>query len=177
MLFIFTLSVFSCKIMLIMGIYGFSSRNGCVVMAKDQDKRLSSVNEEEFEIFGAHKTREQIKAEEKARKQAEREAMAAERIFGILPPDQKEELYSLFREFEECSTPESKFAHAMDNFQPLLLNDSNDGADWIEHKVKRSQVTERQKKSALGAREIWEYSLGLIEKNVERGNIIDDAEK
>ena len=109
--------------------------------------------------------------------QAEREAMAAERIFGILPPDQKEELYSLFREFEECSTPESKFAHAMDNFQPLLLNDSNDGADWIEHKVKRSQVTERQKKSALGAREIWEYSLGLIEKNVERGNIIDDAEK
>ena len=109
--------------------------------------------------------------------QAEREALAAERIFGLLPSDQRDELYSLFREFEECETPESKFAHAMDNFQPLLLNDSNDGGDWREHSVKRSQVTERQKKSALGSREIWEYSLRLIEKNVGRGNIIDDAEK
>ena len=109
--------------------------------------------------------------------QAERETLAAERIFGLLPSDQRDELYSLFREFEECETPESKFAHAMDNFQPLLLNDSNDGGDWREHNVKRSQVTDRQKKSALGSREIWEYSLRLIEKNVGRGNIIDDAEK
>ena len=109
--------------------------------------------------------------------QAEREALAAERIFGLLPSDQRDELYSLFREFEECETPESKFAHAMDNFQPLLLNDSNDGGDWREHNVKRSQVTDRQKKSALGSREIWEYSLRLIEKNAGRGNIIDDAEK
>lgn len=47
-------------------------------MAKELDKRTASAQEEEFEIFGAHKTREQIKAEEKARKQAEREALRRE---------------------------------------------------------------------------------------------------
>ena len=34
--------------------------------------------DESLEIFGEHKTRQQIKAEEKARKQAEREALKAE---------------------------------------------------------------------------------------------------
>ena len=67
--------------------------------------------------------------------QKEREEKAAERIFGMLPEDQKAELKSLFEEFEAYETPEAKFARAMDNFQPLLLNDSNDGGDWKEHGV------------------------------------------
>ena len=62
--------------------------------------------------------------------QAEREEKAAQRIFGLLPEDQKNEFYALFREFEDYETPESRFAHVMDNFQPLMLNNSNDGGDW-----------------------------------------------
>lgn len=59
--------------------------------------------------------------------QAQREEKAAKRIFGLLPSDQEKELKSLFYEFEENQTPEARFAHAMDNFQPLLLNNSNNG--------------------------------------------------
>ncbi|MBP3629191.1 MAG: HD domain-containing protein, partial [Anaerotignum sp.] len=62
--------------------------------------------------------------------QAERERLAAERIFGLLPDDQKEELKGLFEEFEAGETAEAKFARTMDNMQPLLLNNSNDGGDW-----------------------------------------------
>ena len=106
--------------------------------------------------------------------QKDREEKAAERIFGMLPEDQKAELKSLFEEFEEYETPEAKFARAMDNFQPLLLNDSNDGGDWKEHGVCRSQIMGRHKKTRLGSEEIGQYSEELIMENVKKGNIRDE---
>ena len=57
--------------------------------------------------------------------QKAREDAAKERIFSLLPEDQKAELIALFDEFEDNKTPEAKFAHAMDNLQPLMLNNSN----------------------------------------------------
>ena len=105
--------------------------------------------------------------------QREREKKAAERIFGLLPNDQKEELHRLFEEFEAYETPESRFAHAMDNLQPLLLNNSNDGGDWRKHGVTKSQVMKRQSKTELGSKEIWKYTKKIIEKNVKKGNIQD----
>ena len=106
--------------------------------------------------------------------QKEREEKAAERIFGMLPEDQKTELKSLFEEFEAYETPEAKFARAMDNFQPLLLNNSNDGGDWKEHGVCRSQIMGRHKKTRLGSAEIGQYSEELIMENVKQGNIRDE---
>ena len=106
--------------------------------------------------------------------QKEREERAAERIYGLLPDDQREELRALFEEFEAGETPEARFARTMDNFQPLLLNDSNGGADWREHKVTKSQVTGRQKRSIIGSKEIWEYTSELINENVKKGNIKDE---
>ena len=106
--------------------------------------------------------------------QKERETKAADRIFGLLPDDQRDEWRALFDEFEENQTPEAKFAHAMDNFQPLLLNDSNDGGDWRAHGVNRSQVMGRQQKTQQGSEEIWQYSRSLVEKHVEKGNIKKD---
>lgn len=105
------------------------------------------------------------------RTQKEREGKAAERIFGMLPSDQKEHLKALFEEFEEGKSPEAKIAHVMDNLQPLLLNDCNDGKDWRAHGVKREQVLNRQKSSELGSKDIWEFTKELIEKNVMKGNI------
>ena len=107
--------------------------------------------------------------------QKEREEKAADRIFGLLPDDQRDELRALFEEFEAYETPESRFAHVMDNFQPLLLNDSNDGEDWREHTIHKSQVMRRQSKNALGSKEIWDHVEKLINENVEKGNIVDDA--
>lgn len=106
--------------------------------------------------------------------QKEREERAADRIYGILPDDQRDELRALFEEFEAGESAEAKFARTMDNLQPLLLNDSNGGADWREHKVKKSQVVGRQKRSILGSEAIWEYTSELINKNVKKGNIIDE---
>lgn len=103
--------------------------------------------------------------------QKEREKQAAERIFGLLPVDQKEHLIGLFEEFEACETAEARFARAMDNFQPLLLNDANNGRDWREHEVNSSQVIGRQIKTRLGSEEIFAYIERLIEQNIQKGNI------
>lgn len=106
--------------------------------------------------------------------QKERETQAAERIFGLLPEDQKVELKGLFEEFEAYETPESKFAHTMDNFQPLLLNHSNDGGDWKAHDVCKTQIMNRHKKTRLGSEIIGEYAEQMIKENVEKGNIRDE---
>ena len=106
--------------------------------------------------------------------QKERESKAADRIFGLLPNDQKEELYALFEEFEEGKTPEARFAKTMDNLQPILLNDCNNGKDWRLHGVNKTQVLNRQKSSQLGSEEIWTFTQELIEKNVDKGNIKDE---
>ncbi|MDD5900137.1 MAG: HD domain-containing protein, partial [Lachnospiraceae bacterium] len=79
--------------------------------------------------------------------QKAREDAAKERIFSILPEEQKNELIALFDEFEECETAESKFAHAMDNLQPLLLNNSNNGSDWQGHNVTVDQIYKRHSKT------------------------------
>ena len=106
--------------------------------------------------------------------QKDREERAAERIYGLLPDDQRDELRALFEEFEAGETPEARFAKTMDNFQPLLLNDSNGGADWREHKVTKSKVVGRKIKSIIGSKDIWEYTSGLIDENVKKGNIIEE---
>lgn len=106
--------------------------------------------------------------------QREREEKAADRIFGLLPADQTAELRGLFEEFEAQETKEARFVKVMDNFQPLLLNESNEGEDWKSWEIKKSQVMKRQEKTELGSIEIWKYIRDMIEKNVENGNILDE---
>ncbi|MBP3683720.1 MAG: HD domain-containing protein [Oscillospiraceae bacterium] len=106
--------------------------------------------------------------------QKAREEKAADRIFGLLPEDQRAELRALFEEFEAYETPEAKFARAMDNFQPLLLNTSNDGGDWKEHNVTRSKIMSRHSKTALGSKVIGEYSREIIDEHVRKGNLSGD---
>ena len=105
--------------------------------------------------------------------QKEREEKAAERIFGLLPEYQKNEMRALFEEFEAYETPEARFAHTMDNLQPLLLNHSNGGGDWKEHGVCKSQIYQRNKKTNTGSEKLWEHMKGLIRENIEKGSIKD----
>ncbi len=105
--------------------------------------------------------------------QAEREKKAADRIFGILPKDQEEKLKGLFNEFEENVTAEARFAHAMDNLQPLLLNDSNGGSDWKEHGIAVSQVKKRQEKCKGSSAVLFDEIMRIIEKNHKAGNLKD----
>ena len=106
--------------------------------------------------------------------QKEREEKAAERIFGLLPQDQRGEIRALFDEFEAYETPEARFAHVMDNFQPMLLNDSNGGNDWREHGVAKSQIYRRNAKTGTGSEIIWEYMKTLVDENISKGNIREE---
>lgn len=106
--------------------------------------------------------------------QAKREALAVERIFGMLPDDQREELRALFYEFEEGVTPEAKFARAMDNVQPLLLNDYNNGGDWRKHKVTKTKIKTRNERTKIGSQTLWEHVMNIVDDNVTKGNIIDE---
>ena len=75
--------------------------------------------------------------------QKAREEAAKERLYSMLPDDQKEELMAIFEEFEAWETPEAKFARAMDNLQPLLLNNSNGGGDnIIRENIKNGNIKE-----------------------------------
>ncbi len=103
--------------------------------------------------------------------QKAREDAAKERIYSLLPDDQKQALQSIFDEFEQNSTPEARFAHAMDNLQPLLLNDSNDGGDWREHQVTAAQVYGRQSKTAEGSQKLYEITDELLQKHIKKGNL------
>ena len=103
--------------------------------------------------------------------QKAREDAAKERIFSLLPEDQKAELISLFDEFEENRSPESKYAHAMDNLQPLILNNSNGGGDWREHRVTASTVYGRQEKTRLGSEKLYEVTDQIIQDNIRKGNL------
>lgn len=109
---------------------------------------------------------------ENKKTQKAREDAAKERIFSLLPEDQKKELIELFDEFEAYETPEAKFARAMDNLQPLILNDSNEGADWKAHGVNASQVYGRQGKTVLGSKKIFDEVIDtIIKDHIEKGNI------
>lgn len=103
--------------------------------------------------------------------QQERENAAKERLYSILPEDQKEELILIFDEFEANETAEAKYAHAMDNLQPLILNHSNGGSDWKEHKVSAEQVYGRQSKTKLGSEKLFEYTDEIIKEHIKKGDI------
>jgi putative hydrolase of HD superfamily len=107
--------------------------------------------------------------------QRERELKAADRIFALLPKDQAQKLRALCDEFEAEQTPESKFAHTMDNIQPAMLNNSTNGKVWAENKISLSQILERNKITPEGSETLWEYSLNnFIMPNVEDKKIIKD---
>ena len=108
---------------------------------------------------------------ENLKTQKAREDAAKERIFSILPEEQAREFMEIFDEFEAYETPESKFAHAMDNIQPLILNDSNNGGDWRAHSVTVEQIYGRQSKTKLGSERLFEVTDEIIKKNIKKGNL------
>ncbi|MBQ2981072.1 MAG: HD domain-containing protein [Lachnospiraceae bacterium] len=105
---------------------------------------------------------------------AEREKKAADRIFGMLSPEQGQYFMDLWLEFEEASTPEAKFATAIDSVQPLMLNDASNGLAWREHEVAASKVRDRAlKKIKPGSEKLYEMVIEIIGENVQKGNLRD----
>lgn len=99
----------------------------------------------------------------------ERERCAAERIFGLLPADQGEELSALWEEFEARETAEARYANAVDRLQPMLHNLATEGCSWQKHDVGVEQVVERNAPIGEGAPILWEHARARLEEAVERG--------
>lgn len=104
-----------------------------------------------------------------AASQAEREARAGDRLFGLLPPDQGVELRSLWEEFEARASAEARFARALDRLQPLLQNHRNGGGTWREFGIRADQVLAKKHIIAEGAPALWALARTLIADSVERG--------
>ena len=94
--------------------------------------------------------------EDATKTQEERENKAANRLFSLLPEDQATHFFQLWIEFEKGQTPEAKFAHTMDRFQPIMLNHATNGKMWKEHQVKYSQILDRNKNTSKGSKILWD---------------------
>ena len=103
--------------------------------------------------------------------QKAREEAAKERLYSMLPEDQKADLVTIFDEFEERKTPEAKFARALDNLQPLILNNSNDGGDWKNHDVTAKQVYGRQSRTREGSEKLFEVTDRILKENIAKANL------
>lgn len=94
------------------------------------------------------------------------EHAAAERIFGLLPPEQAERFLGHWREFEAERTPEARFAKALDRLQPLLLNTLTGGGTWTENSVTEEQVAERYGTAIRGGSStLWEEAAALVRQH------------
>lgn len=99
----------------------------------------------------------------------EREQKAAKKLFNILPKDDAQEIWNLWREFEEMSTPESKFAACLDRFQPLILNYNTNGHTWKKPGVTSEKVYKRNELLEKNAPELWKFVKEVIEDSIQKG--------
>ncbi len=103
--------------------------------------------------------------------QHEREAVAATRIFGLLPEDQAVEFRSLWDEFEARETADARFAHAIDRCQAMLLNCLSKGLTWSRHHVTVEQVRARNAPIGDGAATLWTHMSELLDEAVRAGHL------
>ena len=103
--------------------------------------------------------------------QHDREAVAATRIFGILPVDQGADFRALWDEFEERKSPEALFAASIDRFQPMLLNCQTEGASWKAHGITADRVLARNGYIVNGSTEVWAYAANMIGEAVKAGHL------
>ena len=102
---------------------------------------------------------------------AERERVAAARIFGLLPADQGATLLALWEEFEARQTPEARYAAALDRLHPMLLNYHTDDSAWHRHGIGRDQVLAFNRHMEEGAPKLWQYARRMINAAVAEGKL------
>ncbi|CAI2302319.1 HD domain-containing protein [Vibrio parahaemolyticus] len=103
------------------------------------------------------------------KEQAEKEIKAAERLFGMLPTDQGQELLALWLEFEAAQSDDAKYAKALDRLIPMLLNYHTNGQSWKENSVTREQALTINKRIEFGSVTLWDKAKELIEEATEKG--------
>ncbi|MGF1723747.1 HD domain-containing protein [Photobacterium nomapromontoriensis] len=102
-----------------------------------------------------------------------KEIEAANRLFGLLPADQFQQMKALWMEFELAETADARFAKGMDRILPLLQNMANEGGSWVRHKVTKQQVLKRNEYLATVTPALWNYACQQIDLAVENGWLIN----
>ncbi|HBB31162.1 MAG TPA: phosphohydrolase [Cyanobacteria bacterium UBA8803] len=100
---------------------------------------------------------------------ATREQIAATRIFGMLPPEQGQQLREIWEEFEAFETATARFAAALDRLQPLLQNQQNQGQTWQLHGINQNQVMQRMAPVKDGIPGLWPMVEQIVEDCVAAG--------
>ncbi|WP_084516530.1 HD domain-containing protein [Microtetraspora niveoalba] len=96
---------------------------------------------------------------------------AADRIFDLLPDDQRVRLRSLWDEFEERRTPEARFARALDRLVPIMANHHNEGGTWTLYKVTARHLADSVRIIAEGSATLGAYAARMVESSVARGHL------
>jgi putative hydrolases of HD superfamily len=112
----------------------------------------------------------------KNHKNTNEEILAAQRIFGILPADQAEEMVAIWKEFEEGESPEARFAKTLDRLEPVLQNISNNGGTWTEFGIEVSKIYAKISPIEKGSDVIWQHTQYLIGESVRSGILKDSLE-
>ncbi len=99
----------------------------------------------------------------------EQERVAAENLFGMLPPEDRAELLELWHEFEERKTPEARIVKAMDALQPILTHMMNEGRSWRENGIRREQVAKRAGLLRQVSPALWERVEEMLDTAQQRG--------
>lgn len=97
------------------------------------------------------------------------EREAAVRIFGLLPDNLGNELFSLWQEFEERETPEAKYAASMDALQPLINHLLSCKQDFNPDNMSKSAVISKKEFIGEVSASLWEIAQDTIDKSVEKG--------
>ncbi len=105
--------------------------------------------------------------------QEEKEQLAANRLFGLLPEEQSLQYRSLWQEFEDAKTADGRFAKSIDRILPLLQNMRNNGGSWAEHQVSRTQVINRNKYLEGLAPQLWTFAVEQIDLATKNGWLKD----
>lgn len=100
---------------------------------------------------------------------AAREEKSAQRIFGMLPMAQRDELLELWREFDRRDTSDSLFAAALDGLHPLMNHLASDGKGIRKHHLRTPQIVDKKKFIGEASAELWEYARSVISLSEARG--------
>lgn len=101
--------------------------------------------------------------------QIEKEKLAAEKLYGMLPEKIGKELYDLWYEFEFLDTPEKRYARALDRYAPTLMNRHNEAGTWKKYKVPYEKLVSKLQPIEQGSRVLWQETKSYIDHALEQG--------
>jgi len=101
--------------------------------------------------------------------QASREAVAAKRLFGLLPREQADGYLALWNEFAAAGTADARYAKAIDRLQPILLKHAAGGGTWTDRDVDEGRERALTRRIAEGSPTLWRVAETVIRDAVDRG--------